>query len=88
MQTIRRILEKERQNCDCPKCAAAFPNTNADCAPLPLDDFRARPAARRQDYRVQQSCYHCLRGYHNQRDHRHLDRLDAKVLLDKILGLL
>jgi hypothetical protein len=86
MQTIRRILEEARQICDCQKCAEAFPNANADLTPLPLDDFRALLPAHRQAYRVQQSCYHCLRSYRNQRDHSYLDRLDAMVLLDAFLS--
>ncbi len=85
-QTIRQILEVARDICDCPNCSAAFPNADANLMPLPLDDFRALLPADRARHREQQSCYHCLRSYRNQRDHKHLDRLDAKRILEAILA--
>jgi hypothetical protein len=84
-ETIRQILVEARNICECTTCEEAFPNTNANLRPLPLDDFRALPAANQAQHRIQQSCYHCLRSYRNQRDHKHLDRLDAKRTLEAIL---
>ena len=85
-QTIRQILEEALRICDCPKCAEAFPNADTNRMPMPLDDFRALTPAGRANHRVQQSCYHCIRNYRNQRDHKHLDRLDAKRILEAILA--
>jgi hypothetical protein len=85
-QTIRQILEVALDICDCPNCSAAFPNADANLMPLPLDDFRALLPANRARHREQQSCYHCLRSYRNQRDHKHLDRLDAMRILEVILA--
>jgi hypothetical protein len=41
---------------------------------------------RLQAYRVQQSCYQCLRSYQNQRHHHLYDRGDAALLISRLVA--
>lgn len=79
-QRIREIVElakKRLSQCTC-GCGLGLDST---LPPIPTFEYHnecdKRPAA---------SCYHCLRTYDNQFEHDKLDRYDALVVLNLLLG--
>jgi ATP-dependent helicase YprA (DUF1998 family) len=86
---IREIVERARSLCtDCAECNAddPFNQLRLDLPAISREEFLNRVPADRDNYRERQSCYKCLRSYKNQRVHHLLDRGDAWVVLDALLG--
>ena len=81
------IVRKAIELCeDCPECGRGpFDPAELERMPISREDYENLQAQQRDGYRVQQSCYKCLRSYQNQRQHRIFDRLDAATLLRQLM---
>ena len=91
-EIIRRILEQAAKLCEeCPECNQQhlFPDLDQEKMPISRQDYLNLERANDpplHHYRVQQSCYHCLRSYQNQRHHHLYDRGDAVFLIHRLLS--
>ncbi len=84
---ILNIVRKAIELCEeCPECGSGpFDPAELERMPISREDYENLQAQQRDGYRVQQSCYKCLRSYQNQRQHRIFDRLDAATLLRQLM---
>jgi ATP-dependent helicase YprA (DUF1998 family) len=84
---IADILRKAIELCEaCPECGGGpFDPVELEKMPISREDYENLQTQQRDGYRVQQSCYKCLRSYQNQRQHRIFDRLDAATLLRQLM---
>jgi hypothetical protein len=84
---IRDIILRAIDLCEnCPECNDAFGGLTASALalkPVPREDLLLPHPA--PNCRARQSCYKCLRSYHNQRVHQVLDRGDAVLVLRALL---
>ncbi len=84
---IAHILHEARELCrTCKHCNAVHPDADLGRAPVTATEYRVLTPEHRDDVRVAQSCYDCLRSFHNQRSHDHLDRHDAIAVLTALLS--
>lgn len=92
VEIIRRILRRAVEICEqCPECNKQHPFAELDQEKMPVSrqdylNLKRANALRLQAYRVQQSCYQCLRSYQNQRHHHLYDRGDAALLIRRLLA--
>lgn len=92
VEIIRRILRRALELCEqCPECNKQHPFAELDQDKMPVSrqdylNLQRANDPRLQDYRVQQSCYQCLRSYQNQRHHHLYDRSDAALLIRRLLA--
>jgi hypothetical protein len=84
-ETIREILVKALNFCECQECSNAFGNVDGTLIPRSKEEFRSLGTEAGNAHRVQQSCYNCLRSYRNQREHAYLDRLDGGLILKALI---
>jgi hypothetical protein len=53
--------------------------------PLTREDYATLLEEEKQNYRIRESCYKCLRTFNNQRRHYLFDRFDAAMIIHTLM---